>query len=193
MKGNLILVLALTIFSSAFALRAKITRVECKEFDKAFASITICYLKALSRYKSAFSLYVALHQVPVDNVTVRQCNVWKNSNFPFLQFNAALFRKGNNGYRPFMYNHTVDFCRFYKNPNRFMFWKIVFFNIVAPASNINHTCPYDVSGRGSPSRCLFSLLNFCFGSSMTLFWRSWCWTAKCLSWYPSQRMSTWWG
>ncbi|XP_058978967.1 uncharacterized protein LOC101900992 isoform X2 [Musca domestica] len=127
MKGNLILVLAFIIFGSAFALRAKITRVECKEFDKAFASITKCYLKALSRYKSAFSLYVALHQVPVDNVT----------------FNAALFRKGNNGYCPFMYNHTVDFCRFYKNPNRFMFWKIVFFNIVAPASNINHTCPYD--------------------------------------------------
>uniref|UniRef100_A0A1I8NJ66 Uncharacterized protein n=1 Tax=Musca domestica TaxID=7370 RepID=A0A1I8NJ66_MUSDO len=107
--------------------RAKITRVQCLELDKPFATIPKCHLKALSRYMSAFSIHVVLHQVPVNNVS----------------FNAALYRKGNNGYRPFMYNNTVDFCRFYRNPNRFMFWKIVFFNIIAPYTNINHTCPFD--------------------------------------------------
>ncbi|XP_019893110.1 uncharacterized protein LOC109612994 [Musca domestica] len=127
MRGYVTLTLTFTILSLAYALKAKLTRVECLEFDKAFATIPKCYLKALSRYRSAFSLHVALHQVPVTNVS----------------FNAAFFRKGNNGYRLFMYNNTVDFCSFYKNPNRFIFWKIVFFNIIAPSSNINHTCPFD--------------------------------------------------
>uniref|UniRef100_A0A1I8NL68 Uncharacterized protein n=1 Tax=Musca domestica TaxID=7370 RepID=A0A1I8NL68_MUSDO len=63
--------------------------------------------------------------------------------WPCIRFRKGQCRKGNNGYRPFMYNDTLDFCRFYKNSNRFIFWKIVFFSIVAPSSNINHTCPFD--------------------------------------------------
>ncbi|XP_061395702.1 uncharacterized protein LOC133331320 [Musca vetustissima] len=119
--------LTFTILNLNWALKVKFTKLECFELDKPFATIPKCYLKALSRYQSALNIHVALHQIPVNNVS----------------FNAALYQKGNNGYRPFMYNNTVDFCSFYKNPNRFIFWKIIFFNMIAPASNINHTCPFD--------------------------------------------------
>ncbi|XP_061386036.1 uncharacterized protein LOC133320959 [Musca vetustissima] len=119
--------LTLTICNLTSALKAKFTKLECFEYDKPFATIPKCYLKALSRYRTALNVHVALHQVPVNNVS----------------FNGAFYQKSNNGYRPLMYNNTVDFCSFYKNPNRFVFWKIIFFNIIAPSSNINHTCPYN--------------------------------------------------
>ncbi|XP_073836294.1 uncharacterized protein [Musca autumnalis] len=127
MKSFIIFALTLTILQISLALNAKFTRLECFEFDKPFATVTKCRLKALSRFSSALFLHVALHQTPVTNVS----------------FNAALLRKGSNGYRPFMYNNTVDFCRFYKNPNKFIFWKILFFKMIGPASNINHTCPFE--------------------------------------------------
>ncbi|XP_061386035.1 uncharacterized protein LOC133320958 [Musca vetustissima] len=84
--------LTLTILNLTWTLQVKFIKLECFEFDKPFATIPKCYLKALSRYQSALNLQVALHQVPVNNVS----------------FNAALYHKGSNGYRPFMYNNTHD-------------------------------------------------------------------------------------
>uniref|UniRef100_A0A1I8PBL3 Uncharacterized protein n=2 Tax=Stomoxys calcitrans TaxID=35570 RepID=A0A1I8PBL3_STOCA len=66
-----------------------------------------------------------MHQLPLTNMTV----------------NAQLFVRGN-GYRPFLYNDTLDFCQFVRNPNRYMFWKIVY-QIQKPYSNVNHTCPFN--------------------------------------------------
>uniref|UniRef100_A0A1I8NL96 Uncharacterized protein n=1 Tax=Musca domestica TaxID=7370 RepID=A0A1I8NL96_MUSDO len=127
MKFYLLWVIALIVFHKAQSRKVKFTKLECFELDKPFATIKKCQLKALSRYRSALFVHVALHQVPVNNVSV----------------NARFFRKGSNGYRLFMYNNTLDFCAFLKNPNRFMFWKIVFTNLILPFSNINHTCPFD--------------------------------------------------
>ncbi|XP_046808412.1 uncharacterized protein LOC111682575 [Lucilia cuprina] len=109
------------------SLTVKFTKFECFAFDKPFADIPKCYLKALARDKVALNLHVRLHQVPVPNVSV----------------NAGFFIKGSTQiYRPFLYNNTVNFCKFLKNPNHLPFWKIVY-SIIKPASNINHTCPYN--------------------------------------------------
>ncbi|XP_075153572.1 uncharacterized protein LOC142227113 [Haematobia irritans] len=123
-------ILAVFVFISladmAFSINVKFTNLQCEEFDKPFATFAQCRLKAINRYKVALNLHVVLHQVPVNNISL----------------NAQLLQKGN-GYRPFMYNDTMDFCKFLKNPSRFMFWKIVWTNAIRPFSNINHTCPYD--------------------------------------------------
>jgi len=49
-----------------------------------------------------------------------------------------------NGYKPFLYNMTLDGCRFLKsrNPNPIALY---FYNLFKDYSNINHTCPYNVS------------------------------------------------
>ncbi|XP_013110300.2 uncharacterized protein LOC106089079 [Stomoxys calcitrans] len=70
-------------------------------------------------------LHVQLHEVPINNITL----------------NVQFFQKGN-GYRPFLYNNTMDLCEFFKHPKRFMFWKILY-DCFRPYSNVNHTCPYD--------------------------------------------------
>ena len=54
------------------------------------------------------------------------------------------FLKKANGYRPFLYNHTVDFCSVMKYGNKFPVINI-FISLLSKDSNINHTCPYDVS------------------------------------------------
>ncbi|XP_059220380.1 uncharacterized protein LOC106095155 [Stomoxys calcitrans] len=108
--------------------KTKFTNLQCDEFDKPFATFKTCRLKALSRHQVSLNVHVQLHQVPVNNVTI----------------NAQLLRKGyDNGYKPFMYNNTADFCQFLKSSSRYMFWKIIFFKIVRPISNINHSCPFD--------------------------------------------------
>ncbi|XP_073841544.1 uncharacterized protein [Musca autumnalis] len=60
-----------------------------------------------------------------------------------ITINGQFFRKGNNGYRLFMYNSTTDYCRFVKNPNSHIFWKLIYRNAIVPSSNLNHSCPYD--------------------------------------------------
>ncbi|XP_017071945.1 uncharacterized protein LOC108108403 [Drosophila eugracilis] len=67
-----------------------------------------------------------MHQLPLKN----------------LQINFSMFRKFS-GYRPFMYNVTVDFCEFIRHPKRSPWFSIVhsaMFNF----TNLNHSCPYDV-------------------------------------------------
>jgi len=49
-----------------------------------------------------------------------------------------------NGYRPFMYNVTVDACRFLKNRKSspvINFW----LNVIENYTNFNHLCPFNVS------------------------------------------------
>ncbi|KAI8116115.1 hypothetical protein CVS40_11759 [Lucilia cuprina] len=115
-----ILLFNLIFLHMTCTLTVKFTKFQCFEFDKPFADIPKCYLKVVARDKVALNIHVRLHQVPVPNVSI----------------NAAVLIKGSTqNYRPFLYNNTLDYCKFLKNPNRHPFWKI-------PASNINHTCPF---------------------------------------------------
>ncbi|XP_075160411.1 uncharacterized protein LOC142233396 [Haematobia irritans] len=101
----------------------KFTNLECESFNKSVASFEKCKLKALARHNVSLDIYIKLNVLPVSEIML----------------NAQLLHKGN-GYRPFMYNDTMDFCRFMKNPKRWMFWKIVW-DAVMPSTNLNHTCP----------------------------------------------------
>ncbi|XP_029405639.2 uncharacterized protein LOC115066083 [Bactrocera dorsalis] len=103
----------------------KFINLKCVTYDKPFADFRQCNLKALSRNAVALSLHVRLFQVPVNNVSV----------------NLDVYKKAN-GYRPFMFNITADFCQFLKNKKRIPFGKLLM-DTVEAYSNINHTCPFD--------------------------------------------------
>lgn len=51
-----------------------------------------------------------------------------------------------NGYRPFLYNISVDACKFLKNRKANPIANY-FFDFIKEISNMNHSCPYDVSSK----------------------------------------------
>ncbi|KAI8115694.1 hypothetical protein CVS40_12195 [Lucilia cuprina] len=120
-KATLIL-LNLIIFSHGYY---RLTNLKCLEFDKPFATIPICRLKMVKRNIAAMDLHAKIHKGPVDNVTV----------------NVELLKKAN-GFRPFLYNVTANFCQLMRNNKKYPFIE-VFIKILSKYSNINHTCPYD--------------------------------------------------
>ncbi|XP_075167905.1 uncharacterized protein LOC142240071 [Haematobia irritans] len=103
----------------------RFTNIKCEELDRDFATFEKCRLKMVKRGIVALNVHVKLFKLPVTNVTV-SFSLWKKVN----------------GYRPFLYNVTEDFCRFQRNPKRNPFLNIMFTGM-RNASNMNHTCPYD--------------------------------------------------
>lgn len=62
-----------------------------------------------------------------------------------MQVNFALLKRFG-GYKPFLYNVTTDACKFLNNPNSNPV--IVYLHgFFKSHSNMNHTCPYDVSSK----------------------------------------------
>ncbi|KPU73991.1 uncharacterized protein Dana_GF27850 [Drosophila ananassae] len=97
----------------------------CTSLDKTFSDFEYCYLKSINRTYKYFSLKVNLFKVPITSVTV----------------NLALYKRFN-GYKPFLYNITVDACKFYKNKKSFPV-ALYFYELWREVSNINHSCPYN--------------------------------------------------
>ncbi|KAM7344102.1 uncharacterized protein ACRADG_010933 [Cochliomyia hominivorax] len=109
------------------AFSIKLTNVGCLEYDKSFVEFKKCYLKVLDRNKIGVNIYVKLLKTPVENIVV----------------NAALYVKSASlKYNPFFFNTTFNFCKFFENPNRLVFWKVAL-TIITQYSNVNHSCPYD--------------------------------------------------
>ncbi|KAH8244075.1 hypothetical protein KR038_000444 [Drosophila bunnanda] len=105
----------------------KATNIKCKCYDKSFCTFKQCELKLLGRGKVGIFVYAKLLQLPVRKVFV----------------NLSLHRRFS-GYRPFLYNVTVDFCEFVRHKSRFPWFKINH-DAISKFSNLNHSCPYNVS------------------------------------------------
>ncbi|XP_005177413.1 uncharacterized protein LOC101899278 [Musca domestica] len=103
----------------------KFTKLECKDFDKSLIAFKLCQLKAVGRNRIAMQVQGDLKQPLNDGLLI----------------NVELFRKSHD-FRPFLYNDTMEFCGFIKNPNRYMFWKILVQEMIK-YTNLNHTCPYE--------------------------------------------------
>ncbi|XP_039497157.1 uncharacterized protein LOC120455242 [Drosophila santomea] len=101
------------------------TNVQCESLDKDFALFEYCYLKSVNRSYKYCSLKVKLLQLPITKIKVR----------------FGLYKRLN-GYIPFLYNMTLDACRFLKSakPNPIANF---FYSFFKDHSNINHTCPYN--------------------------------------------------
>ncbi|XP_037943623.1 uncharacterized protein LOC119677113, partial [Teleopsis dalmanni] len=104
--------------------KLEFTNIVCKSFDKEFSEFEYCFLKSVNRSYKYMSLKVKLHKLPITEVKVRY----------------ALLKRLN-GYKPFLYNITVNACEFLRSPNNPV-TKIAV-AMVKKHSNMNHTCPFD--------------------------------------------------
>ncbi|XP_075160392.1 uncharacterized protein LOC142233380 [Haematobia irritans] len=96
------------------------------EFNRTLVSFLRCDLKVVGRGVIALNVHAKVNYTqPILNGTM----------------NISLFKKAN-GYRPFLYNYTMDFCDFFKNRKRYPFVKI-YWDTVLKNTNLNHSCPYN--------------------------------------------------
>ncbi|KAH8247326.1 hypothetical protein KR038_002459, partial [Drosophila bunnanda] len=104
--------------------KVEFTNIKCTSLDKDFTDFDYCFLKSVNRTYKYISLRAKLLKTPVTKVKV----------------NIEL-QKRYNGYRPFLYNVTVDACRFLKNPQSNPIAKYLY-GFFKNHSNMNHTCPF---------------------------------------------------
>ncbi|XP_034665160.1 uncharacterized protein LOC117899333 [Drosophila subobscura] len=128
MKHNYFLLLQLILFLHLFrriASKVEFTNIKCTSLDKEFDDFEYCHLKSVNRSYKYFSLKANLYKIPITKVKV----------------NIALLKRYS-GYKPFLYNFTVDACKFLKNrkSNRVVAY---FHDLFLAHSNMNHTCPFD--------------------------------------------------
>ncbi|XP_016962994.1 uncharacterized protein LOC108033239 [Drosophila biarmipes] len=112
--SRLILLVVLSVGFCATS-EFEFTNLKCSPLDKEFMDVEACYLKSRNRTYKFLTFRTKFHQVEIF--------------------------KRLNGYKPFLYNFTVDACQFLngrRNPLvRF------FYELFASYSNLNHSCPYN--------------------------------------------------
>ncbi|XP_016990711.2 uncharacterized protein LOC108052747 [Drosophila rhopaloa] len=101
------------------------TNVICTSMEESFSTFEYCYLKSVNRTYKYGSLKVKLLKLPIHKIKV----------------NFALYQRLN-GYKPFLYNVSVDACKFLLNQKSSPVTAFIF-NLFAPYSNMNHRCPFD--------------------------------------------------
>ncbi|KAH8307950.1 hypothetical protein KR059_003420, partial [Drosophila kikkawai] len=101
------------------------TNVKCTSLDPKFADFEYCIMKSVNRSYKYISAKVKLFKKPITKVKV----------------NIELLKRFS-GYKPFLYNITVDVCRFMKNPKSSPV-AAYFHGFFKNHSNMNHTCPYN--------------------------------------------------
>ncbi|XP_023036519.1 uncharacterized protein LOC6651018 [Drosophila willistoni] len=104
----------------------KFTNLKCESLDKAFCGFERCYLKSVNRSYKYASVTVNLYQLPVTNFSV----------------NLALLKRFN-GYKPFLYNITVDGCKYLESVKSRNPVAKYFFDFISPYGNMNHKCPFN--------------------------------------------------
>ncbi|XP_041450260.1 uncharacterized protein LOC121404596 [Drosophila obscura] len=112
-------------YPADIASKVEFTNIVCTSLDKEFSDFEYCYLKSVNRTYKYVSAKCNLYKTPITKVKV----------------NFSLYKRFN-GYRPFMYNITVDACRFLKNPKSNPV-TLFFFSSFAEFSNFNHSCPFN--------------------------------------------------
>lgn len=107
------------------AVTFKFTNAVCESYNKSWFVIHQCRLRAVNRNKNTFNFNGTIVH-PAHKINIHM----------------QILKKAN-GYKPWLFNETIDACRFLKTSYS-PFAKLVF-NLFKDFSNINHTCPYYVS------------------------------------------------
>ncbi|KAH8252245.1 hypothetical protein KR038_010892, partial [Drosophila bunnanda] len=103
--------------------KVEFTNIKCITLDPDFDEFEYCFLKSVNRTYKYLSLKVNLHKLPITKVKI----------------NVALLKRYS-GYKPFLYNVTVDACRFIENPGYNPIAGFIH-SLFKSHSNINHSCP----------------------------------------------------
>ncbi|XP_041447700.1 uncharacterized protein LOC121403808 [Drosophila obscura] len=101
------------------------TNIKFTSLDKKFGEVDYFYLKSVNRTYKYLSMKFKLYQLPVNN----------------LKLNLVLMKRFN-GYKPFLYNITVNACKFFANPKSSPVANF-FYESFVTFSNLNHSCPYN--------------------------------------------------
>nr|XP_036675508.1 uncharacterized protein LOC118878125 isoform X1 [Drosophila suzukii] len=123
--NNLRVVMVILCFVPENTSKFEYTNIICTSLDTNFSTFDYCYIKPINRTYKYISFKAKLLKTPVTKI----------------KLNFAWFKRVN-GYRPFLYNITVDSCRFLKNPSSQPIAEF-FYELFRSHSNMNHTCPYD--------------------------------------------------
>ncbi|XP_022221135.2 uncharacterized protein LOC111073229 [Drosophila obscura] len=100
----------------------KFTNLVCEAANKSLVEFHSCRLKAVARGRAIMNINSTVHY-PVDKLFLR----------------LEMLRKAN-GYQPWLFNVTIDACRYLRKPyNPFVALVYASFK---EFSNINHSCPY---------------------------------------------------
>ncbi|SPP75190.1 Hypothetical predicted protein [Drosophila guanche] len=108
---------------------AKFKSLNCVSFDKDYAEFYICKINAINRYKNSISVGYRNKQTIGSHLMVRM----------------ELFKRAN-GWRPFLYNVTLNLCDFLDNvknkntPNGVLF--SLAFSYFSQYLNKPWTCPF---------------------------------------------------
>ncbi|KAH8391257.1 hypothetical protein KR215_009709, partial [Drosophila sulfurigaster] len=107
----------------------RVTGFKCRVVDPSFCYYERCDIKAINRNVKEFNVVVRLHQKPVNNVTVR----------------LAIVRRLAASTQP-IYQFEIDGCQFMVSKRRNPFAKAIYKYLrIESFSNLNHSCPFDVS------------------------------------------------
>ncbi|KAH8262216.1 hypothetical protein KR038_012137, partial [Drosophila bunnanda] len=101
------------------------TNIKCTSLNDSYCSFDYCLLKSVNRTYKYGSIKAVIHDGPIYKVKV----------------NFALYKRLN-GFKPFLYNVTIDGCKFLKHKSSSPVAAFIY-NLFGPFSNMNHTCPYD--------------------------------------------------
>ncbi|XP_051859803.1 uncharacterized protein LOC117569868 isoform X1 [Drosophila albomicans] len=104
----------------------RFTNLKCTVLDPSYCVYDKCHLKILGRGIVGINVDAKLLKGPFNNAKV----------------NLSLWRKFN-GFRPFMFNVTFDFCKFMSTSNTALSFQKIFFDALSTQSNLNHSCPYE--------------------------------------------------
>ncbi|XP_017055825.2 uncharacterized protein LOC108097816, partial [Drosophila ficusphila] len=105
--------------------RVEFTNLKCTSMDKEFAGIGECLLKSINRTYKYISLRLNLYKTPITKIKI----------------NYGMYKRLS-GYKPFLYNQSVDACRFIDNQKSNPVAKYLY-GFIERFSNLNHSCPYN--------------------------------------------------
>ncbi|KAH8306095.1 hypothetical protein KR018_001261, partial [Drosophila ironensis] len=105
--------------------KLEFSNIKCESEDLEFLEFEYCHLKSINRTYKYLSVKAQLHQIPVTKTKV-----------------TFVLMKRLNGYKPFLYNVTIDGCKFLKNPKANPIAKFLY-DFFRENSNMNHCCPYN--------------------------------------------------
>ncbi|KAH8232478.1 hypothetical protein KR032_008076, partial [Drosophila birchii] len=126
------------------ASKVEFTNVKCTPLDPKFMVFEYCYLKSVNRTYKYLSVKTKMASFPLQKPTVSvYVHPVRNLRTHPISFQVNIeLLKRYSGYKPFLYNVTVDVCRFMKNPKSSPI-AAYFHGLFSSFSNMNHTCPYN--------------------------------------------------
>ncbi|XP_034102951.1 uncharacterized protein LOC117567230 [Drosophila albomicans] len=123
-KIIIVLILILGFITNIYT-KFEFTNMECIATDKEYGKFDYCYLKSKNRTYKYASMKYSTSEILPKNLLI-----------------ALTVEKRLNGYKPFLYNISVDFCRYIRNPNPGNKVANFFYSLIKPYTNINHSCAY---------------------------------------------------